>query len=158
MAASGAGAVYPRPLFAVSPLVAAVAPSKTVTIFSQTSDMKSRGEVVNAALCVGQPDFPPNPAVIAATAEAAAKGATTYTALLGTLELRKAICTYLKARARAAPTRGQSSGGAGARGCRARASARCVARTRGLSAQATCARVFACCVPAGLQGHAVRGG
>ncbi|KAG8464428.1 hypothetical protein KFE25_003491 [Diacronema lutheri] len=86
---------YPRARFAVSPLVAGVATSKTVAIFSQTSEMKSRGEAVNAALCVGQPDFPPPPAVVEATAEAAAKGLTTYTALLGTLELRRAICEYL---------------------------------------------------------------
>lgn len=92
---ASSAAPFPRARFAVSPIVAAVAPSKTVAIFSQTSDMKSRGETVNAALCVGQPDFPPPPAVVAATAEAATRGLTTYTALLGTLELRKAICEYL---------------------------------------------------------------
>lgn len=87
---------FPRAQYAVSPLVAGVATSKTVAIFSQTSDMKSRGETVNAALCVGQPDFAPPRAVLEATAEAAAKGLTTYTALLGTLELRTAICDYLR--------------------------------------------------------------
>ncbi|KAJ1616497.1 pyridoxal phosphate-dependent transferase, partial [Pavlovales sp. CCMP2436] len=82
----------------MSPLVASVVPSKSVAIFSQTSEMKSRGEQVrvNAALCVGQPDFPPPQAVIEATAEAAVKGLTTYTSLLGTLELRTAICSYLE--------------------------------------------------------------
>merc|ERR1719356_1264224 len=57
--------------------------------------MKSRGEVVNGALCVGQPDFPPPPEAIAATAEAASKGLTNYTGVNGTLELRRAISEYL---------------------------------------------------------------
>lgn len=81
--------------YAVSPALSGVAPSKTVAIFSQTSDMKSRGEHVNAALCVGQPDFAPPEPVVRATREAAERGMTTYTALTGTLELRQAIARYL---------------------------------------------------------------
>jgi len=79
----------------VSPLVAEMGESKTVQIFSKVSDMKSRGELVNGALCVGQPDFAPPPEVVQATAEAAAKGLTSYTGVTGTLELRTAICSYL---------------------------------------------------------------
>ena len=83
-------------LLDLAPIVANMATSKTVAIFSQTSDMKSRGETVNAALCVGQPDFPPPAAALAATAEATELGLTAYTAVSGTLELRRAICKYLK--------------------------------------------------------------
>ena len=83
-------------LLDLSPIVANMATSKTVAIFSQTSDMKSRGETVNAALCVGQPDFPPPAAALRATGEATELGLTAYTAVSGTLELRTAICKYLK--------------------------------------------------------------
>uniref|UniRef100_A0A7S4PSL8 Aminotransferase class I/classII large domain-containing protein n=1 Tax=Alexandrium monilatum TaxID=311494 RepID=A0A7S4PSL8_9DINO len=79
----------------VSPAITNMDESKTVQIFSKVSNMKSNGEAVNGALCVGQPDFPPPPAVIEATAEAAKRGLTSYTGVTGTLELRKAICTYL---------------------------------------------------------------
>ncbi|CAE7334507.1 PPA-AT, partial [Symbiodinium necroappetens] len=54
--------------------------STTVAIFSKVSNMKSRGEKVNGALCVGQPDFAPPPEAIQATQEAAVKGLTSYTA------------------------------------------------------------------------------
>eukprot|EP00435_Cladocopium_sp_Y103_P015543 s3852_g3.t2 len=56
--------------------------SYTVAIFSKVSNMKSRGEKVNGALCVGQPDFPPPPEAIKATAEAAVQGLTSYTAAI----------------------------------------------------------------------------
>mmetsp|Transcript_98510 Transcript_98510/g.306739 ORF Transcript_98510/g.306739 Transcript_98510/m.306739 type:complete len:430 (-) Transcript_98510:142-1431(-) len=79
----------------VSPAITNMDESKTVQIFSKVTNMKSNGEAVNGALCVGQPDFPPPPAVIEATAEAAKSGLTSYTGVTGTLELRKAICSYL---------------------------------------------------------------
>ena len=65
-----------RQLLDLSDLVQSIAPSKTVAIFSQTSEMKSRGETVNGALCVGQPDFAPPPEALRATAEAADRGLT----------------------------------------------------------------------------------
>jgi len=81
----------------LSPTVTGIAESKTVVIFSKVTDMKSRGEKVNGALCVGQPDFPPPPEVVQATADAALKHKlTNYTAVNGTLELRQAICEYLE--------------------------------------------------------------
>lgn len=80
----------------LSPAVTGIATSKTVEIFSKVTDMKSRGEVVNGALCVGQPDFAPPPEVLEATAEACSLGKTNYTAVNGTLELRQAICQYLE--------------------------------------------------------------
>jgi len=81
-------------LYRLSPMVTGFDESGTVAIFSKVSDMKSRGEVVNGALCVGQPDFPPPPEAIEATAEAVRKGLTSYTGVSGTLELRTAICEY----------------------------------------------------------------
>lgn len=84
------------PELRLSPLVSEMQQSATVAIFSRVSDMKSRGEAVNGALCVGQPDFPPPPEAIRATAEAADKGLTSYTGVTGTLELRTAICKYLQ--------------------------------------------------------------
>lgn len=79
----------------LSPMVTEMSESMTVAIFSKVSDMKSRGEAVNGALCVGQPDFPPPIEAIRATAEAAEKGMTSYTGVSGTLELRTAICEYM---------------------------------------------------------------
>jgi len=80
----------------LSPAVTGIAESKTVAIFAQVTDMKSRGEKVNGALCVGQPDFAPPAEALKATEEAANKGLTSYTGVAGTLELRQAICEYLK--------------------------------------------------------------
>lgn len=84
------------PPLRLSPTVTEIEESTTVAIFSKVSDMKSRGERVNGALCVGQPDFPPPPEAIMATCEAAEKGMTAYTGVNGTLELRQAIVEYLK--------------------------------------------------------------
>jgi len=80
----------------LNPIISEMEESTTVAIFSKVSDMKSRGEKVNGALCVGQPDFAPPPEAIKATEDAAAKGLTNYTAVSGTLELRKAIAEYLE--------------------------------------------------------------
>jgi len=85
-----------RALLDLAPIVGKVAQSKTVAIFSKTSDMKARGEKVNSALCVGQPDFAPPPEALRATTDAVERGLTAYTAVSGTLELRQAICKYLR--------------------------------------------------------------
>lgn len=82
-------------------MVTEMAQSKTVEIFSKVTDMKSRGEIVNGALCVGQPDFAPPPEVMEATSEACVLGKTNYTSVSGTLELRQAICQYLEVRKKA---------------------------------------------------------
>lgn len=83
------------PPLRLSRTVTEIDESATVAIFSKVSNMKSRGEVVNGALCVGQPDFSPPPEAIKATCDAAEQGHTVYTAVSGTLELRKAISEYL---------------------------------------------------------------
>eukprot|EP00927_Polykrikos_kofoidii_P076991 TRINITY_DN7398_c0_g1_i1.p1 TRINITY_DN7398_c0_g1~~TRINITY_DN7398_c0_g1_i1.p1 ORF type:complete len:413 (-),score=77.63 TRINITY_DN7398_c0_g1_i1:20-1258(-) len=75
--------------------VSAVGESRIVAVMNKVKDMKSRGEIVNGALCVGEPDFAPPPQAINATGEAAQKGLTYYTAVAGTLEIRKAIAGYL---------------------------------------------------------------
>eukprot|EP00438_Fugacium_kawagutii_P027586 Skav230750 [mRNA] locus=scaffold3436:154205:155865:- [translate_table: standard] len=83
----------------LNPMISKMDESYTVAIFSKVSNMKSRGEKVNGALCVGQPDFPPPPEAIKATADAAVQGLTSYTAVTGlfwTLELRQAISEYLQ--------------------------------------------------------------
>ncbi|OLP89326.1 Bifunctional aspartate aminotransferase and glutamate/aspartate-prephenate aminotransferase [Symbiodinium microadriaticum] len=78
-----------------------MAPLKLNPMISEmeVSNMKSRGEKVNGALCVpravGQPDFAPPPEAIQATQEAAVKGLTSYTAVTGTLELRQALSFVL---------------------------------------------------------------
>ncbi|CAJ1332563.1 unnamed protein product [Effrenium voratum] len=79
----------------LNPMISKMEESFTVAIFSKVSNMKSRGEKVNGALCVGQPDFPPPPEALRATQEAAGLGLTSYTAVTGTLELRQAIAEYL---------------------------------------------------------------
>lgn len=44
----------------LSPLLGAVATSKTIEIHAMTKAMEARGEEV-VSLCVGEPDFPPPP-------------------------------------------------------------------------------------------------
>ena len=45
-------------------------------------------------LCLGEPDFPTPPAILSATGQALAEGATSYTHSLGLLELRQEICRH----------------------------------------------------------------
>ncbi|CAM9944576.1 unnamed protein product, partial [Phaeothamnion confervicola] len=75
---------------AISPLVASIAPSKTIAVHAMTKEMEARGEKV-VSLCVGEPDFPPPTEVIEATAAAARQGRTKYTGVTGDVRLRKAI-------------------------------------------------------------------
>ena len=59
--------------------------------------MEANGEQVTS-LCVGEPDFPPPPAVLEASIEAIRQGQTTYTAVTGTAALREAIARDLRER------------------------------------------------------------
>jgi aspartate/methionine/tyrosine aminotransferase len=79
---------------AVNPRIADIQPSKTVEIFSLVKQMQADGEIVTS-LCVGEPDFLPAPAVLAAAVKAVENGETRYTAVTGTLELRQAIAADL---------------------------------------------------------------
>ncbi|MCW8859695.1 MAG: pyridoxal phosphate-dependent aminotransferase [Deltaproteobacteria bacterium] len=45
-------------------------------------------------LCLGEPDFPTPAAILSATGQALAEGATSYTHSLGLLELRREICRH----------------------------------------------------------------
>ncbi|CAJ1401903.1 unnamed protein product [Effrenium voratum] len=94
-AAEELGALCAMAPLKLNPMISKMEESFTVAIFSKVSNMKSRGEKVNGALCVGQPDFPPPPEALRATQEAPGLGLTSYTAVTGTLELRQAIAEYL---------------------------------------------------------------
>lgn len=81
----------------VNPLVASVKVSKTVEVFSLVKEMEAEGETVTS-LCVGEPDFLPPQAVMDAAQQALLDGKTRYTAVTGTVELRKAIAADLETR------------------------------------------------------------
>mmetsp|Transcript_15111 Transcript_15111/g.23459 ORF Transcript_15111/g.23459 Transcript_15111/m.23459 type:complete len:437 (-) Transcript_15111:74-1384(-) len=81
----------------LNPLVASVKISKTVEVFSLVKEMEASGDIVTS-LCVGEPDFPPPKAVLNAAMDAIQNGATRYTAVTGTADLRNAISNDLKNR------------------------------------------------------------
>ena len=81
----------------LNPLINTIKPSKTVEIFSLVKELESQGEIVTS-LCVGEPDFPPPQAILQAAAQALLEGDTKYTAVTGTVPLRKAISNDLKNR------------------------------------------------------------
>lgn len=81
----------------VNPLVASVKVSKTVEVFGLVKQLEADGVEVTS-LCVGEPDFPPPEQVLKATEQAIQGGETRYTAVTGTLALRKAIAEDLEKR------------------------------------------------------------
>ena len=81
----------------LSPMVENMAISKTIEIHALTKEMERSGKTVYS-LCVGEPDYQPPNEVIIATADAANKGLTKYTAVTGELSLRKAIADDLTKR------------------------------------------------------------
>ena len=81
----------------LNPLISTIQPSKTVEIFSLVKELESQGEHVTS-LCVGEPDFAPPQAVLNAAAAALLSGDTKYTAVTGTVPLRRAIANDLKQR------------------------------------------------------------
>ncbi|KAG7358398.1 aspartate aminotransferase [Nitzschia inconspicua] len=85
------------PFSPLNPILQQVQPSKTVEIFSLVKDMEAAGETVTS-LCVGEPDFLPPKAVLEAATQAIVDGDTRYTAVTGTLALRKAIAADLQRR------------------------------------------------------------
>jgi aspartate/methionine/tyrosine aminotransferase len=74
-----------------------IQPSATVELFSRVQELQSQGVSVTS-LCVGEPDFPPAPAILQAVVDAVSAGATGYTAVAGTVELRTAIAADLERR------------------------------------------------------------
>ena len=81
----------------LSPLVTNLKPSATIEVHALTLQMKAQGETV-VSLCVGEPDFAPQQAILEAIGEAAMSGKTRYTEVTGTGELRSAIVKDLKDR------------------------------------------------------------
>ena len=81
----------------LNPLLSQIKPSKTVEVFSLVKQMEAEGETVTS-LCVGEPDFSPPSCVLDAATNAMQAGQTRYTAVTGTLDLRKAISNDLKNR------------------------------------------------------------
>jgi hypothetical protein len=94
---SSARAVSLSSQIELNPLITDIKISKTVEVFSLVKQMEEDGEKVTS-LCVGEPDFPPPPAVLEATIEAVRQGKTTYTAVTGTASLREAIAHDLRSR------------------------------------------------------------
>jgi DNA-binding transcriptional MocR family regulator len=94
---SSARAVSLSSQIELNPLITDIKISKTVEVFSLVKQMEEDGEKVTS-LCVGEPDFPPPPAVLEATFEAVRQGKTTYTAVTGTASLREAIAHDLRSR------------------------------------------------------------
>ncbi|KAL3801561.1 hypothetical protein ACHAWO_001366 [Cyclotella atomus] len=81
----------------LNPLLSQIKPSKTVEIFSLVKQMEADGQTVTS-LCVGEPDFKPPLSVLQAASDAMMAGQTTYTAVTGTVELRRGIADDLKRR------------------------------------------------------------
>ncbi len=72
-----------------------IKPSPSSAAADRANELRRQGKsIVN--LVVGEPDFDTPPHIRRAAAEAIEKGATRYTALAGTLELRQAIAAKLK--------------------------------------------------------------
>mmetsp|Transcript_49187 Transcript_49187/g.96145 ORF Transcript_49187/g.96145 Transcript_49187/m.96145 type:complete len:462 (-) Transcript_49187:1587-2972(-) len=75
----------------LSPILSEIKPSKTVEVFGMVKQLESEGVSVTS-LCVGEPDFDPPQVILDATVEAVTSlGMTRYTAVAGTIELRRAI-------------------------------------------------------------------
>jgi len=90
--ANGAAAAQPIQL---SRRVRSMALSKTVAVTDKAAALRREGKEV-ISLSVGEPDFLPAPAVMAAAREALELGLVKYTENGGTMALREAICEYLQ--------------------------------------------------------------
>lgn len=81
--------------YAINQLIQNIAPSKTIQIHALTKQLEAQGNQI-VSLCVGEPDFQPHAAILDATKEAVVQGATKYTAVGGSTELKRSIQTYLE--------------------------------------------------------------
>mmetsp|Transcript_62630 Transcript_62630/g.135992 ORF Transcript_62630/g.135992 Transcript_62630/m.135992 type:complete len:405 (+) Transcript_62630:79-1293(+) len=82
----------------VGQLVGTIEASKTAEIQAISKKLQEEGKTVNSALCIGEPDYDPPSQVVEAVGEAAKAGHTRYTVVQGSLDLRKALCTYLESK------------------------------------------------------------
>ncbi len=74
-----------------------VTPFLAMEVMERAKSMEAAGREI-IYLCLGEPDFATPPAILAATGQALAEGATSYTHSQGLLELRQEICRhYLEA-------------------------------------------------------------
>jgi len=70
-----------------------IAPFLAMELMERAKELEAAGRDV-IYLCLGEPDFSTPPAILAATSQALAEGATSYTHSLGLLELRREICRH----------------------------------------------------------------
>ncbi len=70
-----------------------VKPFLAMEVMERAKELEAEGRDI-IYLCIGEPDFTTPPAILAATGQALADGATSYTHSLGLLELRQEICRY----------------------------------------------------------------
>ncbi|PLY00961.1 MAG: aspartate aminotransferase [Desulfuromonas sp.] len=70
-----------------------IKPFLAMELMERAKELEAAGRDV-IYLCLGEPDFPTPPAILAATGQALAEGATSYTHSLGLLELRQEICRH----------------------------------------------------------------
>ncbi len=72
-----------------------VEPFLAMEVMERAKELEAAGRDI-IYLCIGEPDFNTPPAILAATGQALAEGATSYTHSLGLLELRQEICRYYR--------------------------------------------------------------
>ncbi|MFK5925209.1 MAG: pyridoxal phosphate-dependent aminotransferase [Desulfuromusa sp.] len=70
-----------------------VEPFLAMELMERAKELEAEGQDI-IYLCLGEPDFKTPPAILAATGQALAEGATSYTHSLGLLELRQEICRH----------------------------------------------------------------
>lgn len=70
-----------------------VKPFLAMELMERAKELEASGRDI-IYLCLGEPDFATPPAILAATEQALAEGATSYTHSLGLMELRQEICRY----------------------------------------------------------------
>jgi len=70
-----------------------VEPFLAMELMERAKQLEASGRDI-IYLCLGEPDFKTPPAILAATGQALAEGATSYTHSLGLLELRQEICRH----------------------------------------------------------------
>ena len=79
----------------LSRVCSAISPSPTLAIDSRAKEMRAQGRDV-VSFCAGEPDFKTPQYIRTAAHEALDMGLTGYTAVPGTIELRRAICDKLE--------------------------------------------------------------
>ena len=72
-----------------------VEPFLAMELMERAKELEAEGRDI-IYLCLGEPDFNTPPAILAATSQALAEGATSYTHSLGLLELRQEICGHYR--------------------------------------------------------------